>query len=197
MPVVAFSPHTDDAIFSIGGTLGWMTEVTIVSPMAAVPADEAGRAKHERLRAEHGHACEILDAEHVEGPFLDDVYPPSLRRDVLTWLASFLVPGVTAFVPLGIHHPDHVFVSDLIIALLPDRVCDDVFFYEELPYRVDHPHLVPVRVDHVAANGWPLQRVSVPSYHPLKAAAVMAYQSQVDDDVLNRVLVDEHVWGRA
>jgi LmbE family N-acetylglucosaminyl deacetylase len=186
--VVVFSPHTDDAIFSLGAYLATCDDVTIVSPMAAIPTDPAGRAKHETLRAEHGRACAIIGAAHVEGPFLDDVYPPSPPAAIRQWLAPFLDPGVTVFVPLGIHHPDHVLISDLLTDML-----DDVLLYAELPYRVDYPAKAAARLAHVG----PLAAITLAAdHHTTKAAAVACYASQIDDSVVARVLVDEQAWAR-
>lgn len=73
---VVFSPHTDDAIFSLGDYLSNLDgDILIVTPFAAVPEDEAGEQKHTTLHAEHAAACAIIGAQHVNGPFLDDVYP--------------------------------------------------------------------------------------------------------------------------
>jgi LmbE family N-acetylglucosaminyl deacetylase len=190
MTVAVMSPHTDDAIFSLGAYLATRDDVTIVSPMAAIPTDPAGRAKHETLRAEHGRACELIGAAHIEGPFLDDVYPPSPPAAIGAWLAPFLTSGVTVFVPLGIHHPDHLLISDLLIGMLDDTA--PVLFYAELPYRVDYPAKAAARLAHVA----PLTEITLAHDYTAKAAAVACYASQIDDSVRARVLVDEQLWAR-
>lgn len=51
MNTVVFSPHTDDAIFSIGAYITGL-KARIVTPFAGVPDDEAGRQKHTTLRAD-------------------------------------------------------------------------------------------------------------------------------------------------
>lgn len=52
MTTTVFSPHTDDAIFSIGAHITGL-KARIVTPFAGIPDDEAGRQKHTTLRAEH------------------------------------------------------------------------------------------------------------------------------------------------
>src|SRR6478609_7306329 len=71
-----YSIHTDDAVFSIGARLASMSDVKIVSPMAGVPTDSVGQAKHTTLRGEHEAACAVIGAKVVNGDWLDDVYPP-------------------------------------------------------------------------------------------------------------------------
>lgn len=194
MPVVVFSPHTDDAIFSIGAHMLDLDEVTVVSPMAAIPPDPAGRTKHETLRAEHRLACDHLGLLHVEGPFFDDVYPPARPRDVAFWMKQFLGPEVIAYIPFGIHHPDHLLVSDLLIRMLPDTASETIRFYEELPYRIDHPAKASDRFDHIREVVGPLVGLIDPLDHTEKRTAVELYASQVDASVLRRVMVAERVW---
>lgn len=191
MSVVVFSPHTDDAIFSLGSHLASLPDVvTIVTPMAGIPADGPGQAKHTTLHREHADACALLGVKHVEGPFLDDAYPRPRRADVYEWMAEFAFDA-TVYIPLGIHHPDHLLVSNLAITM--SDIPEVVRFYAELPYRTDYPYLATDRQKHVENMTGRLRGIQTVDY-PLKRAAVAAYASQVDESVLARVMVREMVW---
>src|SRR6266568_5039913 len=110
MTAIVLSPHTDDAVFSIGDHLCGLDAKTVVSPMAAIPADNTGRTKHETLRSEHSTAMGIIDAEFVNGPFLDDVYAPPDRGIFDAWLSSQLRSADMVYIPVGIKHFDHLLV---------------------------------------------------------------------------------------
>lgn len=195
MSTVVISPHTDDALFSIGAYLSHLDdEVTIAAPMAGIPADEAGHVKHVTLRAEHERATShaLTYPKLLNGDFLDDVADDRPPVAMLTaWLRGAITGADNVFVPVGIHHPDHVMVSDAMIGLLAGhpRVC----FYEELPYRLLYPELLPARrVDIVSALGYYDVETIWPN--PIKERAVRLYESQVDDELIVKLMSPEHIW---
>ena len=195
--IVAFSPHTDDAVFSVGAWLSAQKpNIRIVSPMAGVPEDDAGRRKHVTLRSEHWQACEVIGAEQYDGDFLDDVYPAPQRAQVKAWMQPHFEIADTVLIPLGLHHPDHLLVSNLLINLIdnadvaPRRIC----FYEELPYRVDHQALVGIRFAHVENMVGRLRIIEAVTDGTAKRRAVACYKSQTGGDVINRVMVRERIW---
>lgn len=202
---IVFSPHVDDAIFSIGAHLTGLRHVVIATPMAGIPDDDAGRAKHTRLREEHANACSALGATWRNGNFLDDVYPAPRRLHVKAWLHTVLAEyhPDAAFIPFGIHHPDHLLVSNLLIGMIdtpPEfsidiaHMPDRIYFYEELPYRVDYPHLVDVRFSHIENSVGRLRRAK--NFDGAKQEAVECYASQIDWNLLSRVMVPERerIW---
>jgi LmbE family N-acetylglucosaminyl deacetylase len=203
MSVVVFGPHTDDAIFSIGAYLAALDdEIKIVSPMAGVPEDEAGRRKHITLLREHAAACELVGATPSDGPFLDDVYPAPSRPEVSEWLGIYLSNCDAAYMPFGIHHPDHLLTSNLLLDLirlgpeLPRRL----YFYEELPYRVDYPEIANARFAHIENSIGRLRLVEETYPMEPKKQAVLAYASQitsgsgVDEALLTKLLSRERIW---
>lgn len=194
MNTVVLSPHTDDAVFSIGAHLCSLDDKTVISPMAGIPVDVAGKAKHETLHAEHATALSMVGADHVNGPFLDDVYPPPDPQIFSAWLRRYLTAADVVYVPVGIHHPDHVMVSNAAIAhLLYDRQ-PTVRFYAELPYRLRYPGLMSERLDFIRGLLGTLVPVEVAGDQTIKAAAVRAYASQTDDDLIAELLVPELIW---
>lgn len=198
MKTVVFSPHTDDAIFSLGSYLSTTqsSDIVIASPFAAIPEDEAGRLKHETLRAEHEHACAALgDVQIVNGPFLDDVYQPSDPTEVMRWLREQAIDADEIYVPLGIHHPDHVQTSDLIIKALTSGLAPtaSITFYEELPYRVLYPELTQARLETIRSHFGHLKYEGRRSWD-LKGRLVRLYKSQTDDNLVPMLMVTEHLW---
>lgn len=192
MTTVVVSPHTDDAIFSIGAHLSTLDPgepLTIASPMAGIPNDAVGLVKHITLRREHDRAVALLapTARVVNGDFLDDVYDPPALDELSAWLREAISGADTVYVPVGIHHPDHLMVSDAMVALV--ATVASVWFYEELPYRVLYPRLLNERL--VA-----LGLVDIHTVWPnaVKADAVRCYDSQVDDELITKLLVPEHIW---
>lgn len=193
MTTVVLSPHTDDAVFSIGDHLCSLDSKWVVSPMAAIPPDVAGKVKHERLCAEHAVAMSIIGAGLVNGPFFDDVYPAPDRGIFDAWLSRQLAGAELVYVPVGIKHSDHLLVSNAAIAyLLTDRR-PAVRFYAELPYRSRYPGLMAERLDLIRRLLGELKDVDVrgPS---AKEAALRAYESQTDEALIAELLVPEMVW---
>jgi LmbE family N-acetylglucosaminyl deacetylase len=150
-PVVVLSPHLDDAVMSLGGTmhvlgrLGVATRVVTLfagDPERCTPPsywDEhrgtktAGEAFGER-RDEDRAACDVLGVEPVWLPFIDDSY--LARRDPdeiwaavephLADAAAVLTPGT----PLA--HGDHRYTTALAVERLGTSL--PTLFYAEQPY---------------------------------------------------------------
>ncbi len=210
MTSVVFSPHCDDAIWSLGGMLipapaTRRDDVLIVAVMAGMPDDPVGRAKYETIHAEHKVACDLLDAATELGPFLDDVYPDAPRDGLSAWLASFLPQADRIFIPVGTHHPDHVVVADLLVEILctyPELTPPAVWFYEELPYRVEYPALAAARRERIIATlggSWHGESITP---RPRKRDACVAYASQtnhfgtetLDSDLVDKLMTTERIW---
>ena len=203
MRIVVFSPHTDDALFSIGAYLAALdAEISIASPFAGIPDDDAGRLKHTTLRQEHGAACALTGATAVNGDWLDDVYPAPKRTEVSGWLANAMSGYEIAFIPFGIAHPDHLLTSNLLLDIirLAPELPQKLYFYEELPYRINFPELANTRFAHIENNIGRLRLVEETFPIEPKRQAVLAYRSQtsrngqVDDSLLSKLLVRERIW---
>lgn len=188
MTTVVLSPHTDDAIFSLGAYLSTLDDVIIATVFAGIPEDGAGHAKHTTLRAEHTRACQIIGATEINSTMLDDVYPPSPPQTVRDFIAAATRAADVVYIPIGIRHPDHVTVATAALQVL--NTTATVRFYEELPYRTDYPQIAAQRL----ADLTQLRTVPALGDHYTKLKAVRAYASQIDDSVINRVMVDEHIW---
>lgn len=195
MTSVVLSPHTDDAVFSIGEHLCSLGDVVVVSPMAAIPSDPAGRVKHETLRAEHAAAMEVIGGDYLNGPFLDDVYPAPHAEIFAAWMNVQLAQADTVYVPLGIRHHDHLMVSNTAIAYLLEHSRPTVRVYAEMPYRARFPGLAQERLDlfrSLLGELKPLDEVS--NRRGTKERALRAYRSQTDEQLITELLVPEHIW---
>jgi LmbE family N-acetylglucosaminyl deacetylase len=150
-PVVVLSPHLDDAVMSIGGTLYLLgrlgVAMRVVTLFAGDPASvarpsswdlhrgtkTAGESFRER-REEDRAASAALGLEPVWLPFCDDSYlarrdPDEIWAEVAPHLAdaaAVLVPGS----PLA--HGDHRYTTALAVERLDSTL--PTLFYAEQPY---------------------------------------------------------------
>ena len=118
MNSVIFSPHTDDAIFSLGDHIMDNVDFTIASAFAGIPTDTLGYNKHTLLRKEHEGACNLIDARVINGDLLDDVYGKQDENTLTDWIKSVIINFDKVYIPLGIHHPDHIFLSNTLLKLI-------------------------------------------------------------------------------
>lgn len=187
------SPHADDAFFSVAESMLSSTETfAIICPFMGIPPiGQLGHDKQVTLNREHYYACRAIGALEINGPMLDDAARPSpASTDALVrWFASVFTnfDFSMVWVPFGIHHPDHLDVAlTAVWALdsLPTKL--PVWVYEELPYRVLYPNLLP-DADKVLMGYNPahLQR---------KKELCRMYASQVDEQLERCLYVPERLW---
>ena len=88
MSSLIFSPHTDDAIFSLGDYILKNKNITIASAFAGVPTDDAGYKKHTLLRHEHEKACLLMNAKIINNDLLDDVYVATCDTEIYNYIES-------------------------------------------------------------------------------------------------------------
>ncbi len=190
MKTAIISPHTDDALFSLGSMMSLIKngrEVTIISPFAGIPNDPTGKEKHITLRQEHRNACITAGVEYINGNFFDDVYGPQNKEELVTWLSSQLGKFQEIYVPLGIHHPDHVLIRDIFVEYFEFQ-----HFYEELPYRVLYPQLASEAAQKFTTG---MRRFKQP-HLPSKEPSVKMYKSQTAPHLFKLLFVDEFVWSK-
>lgn len=175
MSLLVLSPHLDDAALSCAWLLQRHPGSSVVSVFAGTPqraallstrwdrdcgfasADAAIAAR----RREDQRACRQLDADPIWLDFADRQYGQIARRTLLkARLAPILETSGKAIVvvPLGLHHPDHIAVSDAALAVLRklERPC---IAYHEAPYRALQG-VVERRIDELTAAGFSLQSLS-------------------------------------
>lgn len=198
MSNLIFCPHTDDAIFSLGSYILNNKNFTIASAFAGIPTDNSGYKKHTVLRGEHKEACNFVNAKEVNGNLLDDVYGKQDKNLLVNWIEQTIrdhdtpeVLNLNVFVPLGIHHPDHIFLSDCLYEIMQKYNC--IFFlYSELPYRVLYPALHEERLNKFKSK-YKITQIDIAS-NTKKLDAIKFYDSQIQGDIIKDLIVEEKLW---
>jgi LmbE family N-acetylglucosaminyl deacetylase len=153
--VVVLSPHLDDGVLSLGGTLArWAGDgvtVRVVTVLANDPASVApagpwdaacgfatsGEATRAR-RVEDARACAVLGVEPAWLPFGDEQYGHG-ADDGAIWAGVRAATGGARTVLLPgfpLTNPDHEWLTSLVL----DRTDGSprVGFYREQPYALSH-----------------------------------------------------------
>ncbi len=194
MTVVVVSPHLDDAVFSCGtfiaaaaitGPVRVLTvcagvpEAGFVTQLDAAAGFTTSREAVLRRCDEDRDAARVLGFNPVHLDVLDAQYdrddPLDRAGRIATELRSWLDPGDVVVCPVGIRHIDHVHVA---------AACKGhaAWLYEELPYRVLWPEMMPARFGFDADVTLPPSAV--------KRQAVECYRSQIGDGPPGPELVD-------
>ena len=149
--VVVVSPHVDDAVFSLAGTLARAArsgaEVEVLTIFALDPASEEpangwdtragftteGEAARAR-REEDREACRLVGAEPTWLPFRGGGYTKERDPDQIWEAATAVVAHADSVVVPGfpLTNPDHAWVSDLFTTRLSTA---RLGLYAEQPYR--------------------------------------------------------------
>lgn len=189
--ILVFSVHADDAIFSCGEYIAQHAQderVVVVNLCSWTPISE-DPAWQLRLNAEHEKACAHLGAIAAEGGFADGKWNdavmlpdtalvPHLFRMIQGFEAQASEGASTILVPLGIHHPDHVYFAPALRQAALERP-SRVAVYEDLPYRVMYPDLTAsLRRDLLLAEGAHLESIANAGFLKQKLEACALYESQ-------------------
>lgn len=193
--ILIISPHTDDAIFSLGDHIVAYKnsdyDVTILSVFSGVPNEGPGVRKHRILREEHKKACELLGVKTINWDLLDDAEDsPTSDEHLRNWFFDLDMDGYDkVFVPIGIHHPDHIQVSNCFT--FPFKP-NNIYVYQELPYATLYPDLFEDRL--IEANLLNAHHRTV-AKTTQKRAAVALYESQLKSDhIMSEIMVQEYIW---
>ncbi len=197
--VVVVSPHVDDAVFSLAGTLARAArsgaEVEVLTIFALDPASEApangwdtragfsteGEAARAR-REEDREACRLVGVEPTWLPFRGAGYTNERDPDRIWEAATAAVARADSVVVPGfpLTNPDHAWVSDLFTTRLSTGALG---LYAEQPYRYKvrrerpSPEL-PSAFDDRASVAWTSTGPGLAGYR-LKRKAICAYASQL------------------
>lgn len=194
--VAVLSPHLDDAAFSCAETMLSRPDLdfTIVCPYAWSTA--ATDEKYNRLHAEHNAVLSATGWHSINGEMLDDGHeevahlsPRSRATSISVWLSGVVDAFDEWWVPLGIHHPDHVACrAGFGDVRHPDA---PVVAYEELPYRVLYPMLAEALAVRLPATA---SLVGSSGHLPEKRRLVRMYESQVGPELERHVYAHERLW---
>ena len=196
-----FCAHVDDAIFSLGDyIIDSKDSFTFATAFAGIPTDSAGYKKHTILRQEHEEACSMINAKVINGDLLDDVYGKQDEDQLINWIKSIIVDFDSIYIPLGVHHPDHILLSDTLLSLM--KYFNKTYFvYSELPYIILYPELYKTRLEQVKLNNT-LENINT-NFTKNKFNVIKKYNSQityvanpsqVDEDLIQQLIVKEKLW---
>ena len=202
MSSLIFCAHTDDAIFSLGDYIIENNDnnFTIAAAFAGIPKDDAGNKKHTTLRQEHADACSLINVKYINGDLLDDVYGKQNEYDLVDWIKDIVKDFDNIYIPLGIHHPDHILLSETLLNLI-DSLNKTYFIYAELPYRVAYPELYEFRFNKFKSIH-NLENISI-NFTKNKVDAIHKYNSQIalvsnktiiDENLIENLVVEEKLW---
>jgi LmbE family N-acetylglucosaminyl deacetylase len=196
-PLVAISPHLDDAVLSCGALLAAVPGSVVVTVFAGAPpsydgvtswdascgfalGDDIVAMRHEedrRALAQLGATPRWLD-------FLDNQYAtePAAIEEIAAAIAVVvreLEPATLAF-PLGLNHPDHQQVHEACRRLLETEpgLARQWVAFADVPYRMVYGAQARSRLAVLQAVGFRVEHSSAET-DERKAAAVAAYSSQL------------------
>jgi LmbE family N-acetylglucosaminyl deacetylase len=197
-PLLAISPHLDDAVFACGEALCEHPGARVATLFAGAPRRYAslppwdrdagfvdGEDVMQRRRSEDRAALALLGARPHWLDFRDHQYlaegeqpdPEGLECAIDALVRAFSPVRVLA--PLGLFHSDHLLAGDAVLAVAVRYPRVQWTAYEDALYRC-LPGLVQQRLATVHARGWHATPVALPAGHlGRKRAAVECYASQL------------------
>jgi LmbE family N-acetylglucosaminyl deacetylase len=200
--ILLISPHLDDAILSAGRLMADRTDNVVVTVFAGNPEDaenvhtpydktcgfgDAAGAMYAR-REENDLATALLNADAVNFDYVDEQYgEPADMEQVLEALQRVVDGRDYDYIlgPLGLGHPDHVKVSDVVRRLKTDK---PIYLWEDLPLRVVEPELVPKRLAEIGLSFD--DKVNLPAGDiSRKVRALSCYTSQIGTGILDPFLL--------
>lgn len=205
LKVLVISAHLDDAILSAGQFIAGRGDVDVLTVFAGIPEDRELLTAYDAYcgfhtsrdamvvrREEDSEACAILNATAYHSSRLDSQYTD--KGDYVglaNELREFISAGDYEYVvgPLGLRHPDHVKLADVLIGLK----LKNLYLYEDLPHRVTHPEYVFERLSEL-----PRMQLQFIGDGPIadKVRALWCYKSQMARGDLNpyNLYVPERFW---
>jgi LmbE family N-acetylglucosaminyl deacetylase len=167
-PCFVVSPHLDDAVFSCGMFLASRPGAVVCTVFCGAPeppmqtpwdASAGHRDSSEAMRAriaEDERALAIVGAHGVRLPFLDSQYgaTPAVEEVARALGDAWRRSGAAMLVaPLGLHHSDHILVSDACRLLCRREGLAQALVYEDAIYRTRRG-AARFRCEALAEEGW-------------------------------------------
>lgn len=202
--VLLISPHFDDAILSAGQFIAERPDTEVLTVFGgfpenpekvSTPYDQKCGFKHaldavSERRRENNEATALLRATKIDLEFPDGQYGTHVPAEKLTEVLQRIVDNgeyEAIYAPLGLGHPDHLKVSDAVLAIDTDL---PVYLWEDLPIRVTEPELVEVRLNSIGISYDDLTRsVFNRVFIADKVRSLMCYGSQMGTGILDPYLM--------
>ena len=204
--VLLVSPHFDDAVLSAGQFMAGRPDCDVITVFAGYPKPEnldmstpydrkcgfeTARDAVTVRRQEDNRALALLGANFYHLDFPDSQYKElvdlaAIWKEVQGMLTEFDYDFVMA--PLGLGHPDHVSLSNLIVSHAEDiqKLWGiPLYLWEDLPIRVVEPELVHERLK-LLRSLRPVERAFPGDGEiALKIRALSCYNSQIGTGILD------------
>jgi LmbE family N-acetylglucosaminyl deacetylase len=201
--VLVVSPHFDDAVLSAGQFMAERPDTVLVTVLGGFPDnpmdvstdyDRKCGFKHAYdavsvRRRENDAASALLNATKVDLDFPDGQYGIHVSEEQITEVLQRMVDSgnyEAIYAPIGIGHPDHVKVSNAVIALQTDLPIE---LWEDIPTRVAYPQEVPPRLAELGLEYEPTRVVFNKVFMTDKIRAMSCYGSQVGTGILDPYLM--------
>lgn len=214
--VLLISPHFDDAILSAGQFMADRADTEVLTIFGGVsknieltPYDEkcgfkSSKEAIESRRYEDREATAMLNATSVHLDFLDNQYKKYEKEldqktediKISNAILKLLEAGDYEFImaPVGLGHPDHIRVGDIVKKLEnTKKIKLPCYYWEDLPLRVSDPLVVPPRIK---TMGLSTLAILGQGELAMKIRALSCYRSQIETGILNQYImyVPERFW---
>jgi len=199
VPLLIFSPHLDDAVFSCTGLVldnpgsvvatvfaGWPVHTDAPGRWDSACGFSSAHKATETRRKEDRRALTLLGAGWDHGALLDSQYGPPvperpslIRRYVEQQVARYQPAKV--LIPLGLKHPDHIELRNQALEVCREsRGGPEWLAYTDLPYGEEWPSLIETARNSIESGGFRrLRFVKSPAVDvERKLQAVECYASQ-------------------
>ena len=203
---VIISPHCDDALLSLGGSIcRWQsTEIEVITvfgtcawavggDMSAAEITRLNRQEELKALQKAGSKCVLLDFDEVllrgyekwnSEPNMND---QNLREDVEKTLRNLVKPNSEVYVPLAVGgHTDHVICKDAAIQNIElwfENNCE-VYFYEDLPYSwYDDPSLTAKKLGYKSKQIF----TDITEFMSCKIYLIKIYKTQIGVEEVRKV----------
>jgi len=209
--ILLVSPHFDDAVLSAGQFMADRPDAEVVTVFGGFPLT-ASRVKTPydikcgfenaedavaQRRRENDSALALLEATAINLDFPDGQYGNETDTEQITEkLQEILSSYDYEFImcPIGLGHPDHIKVTDAVLALNTDL---PIYLWEDLPLRVMEPELVWSRLIELKLSSTKLtQHATTNDKMAKKIRSMLCYQSQIHTGILDPyiIYVPERLW---
>lgn len=201
------SPHFDDAVLSAGQLLSSRPNIDVITVFAGEPKEIVTTPYDEKCgfkdskdavavrRLEDKEALALLKANPIhldltDGQYSEDNDYNKLKRDLIKIINNEDYEYIVA--PLGLGHPDHIKVSDIVVDI-SKKIGIPIYFWEDMPLRVVEPELVYPRLKELKLTS--LVHLGTGSMTD-KIRALSCYRSQIGTGVLDPYVmyVPERFW---
>jgi LmbE family N-acetylglucosaminyl deacetylase len=196
--------HLDDAIFSCGKLISIMEEPSVLTVFGGIPKNgkvctaydqksgfESAEEAVIKRRAEDASALTLISAEQLWFNIPENQYGEKRDISLIQESLEKLVKGYDeVYFPLGLLHPDHEIVGELMRRIVDDKRV--YYIYMDLPYYVDNPEIAVNKLQGIKDSE--LQYSYRGGDLGKKMLSIACYRSQVPITNIYHLMADERYY---